>query len=407
MPERYKLGVMDLYPLAIMGTSIEDSPTMILTLDEPIDGKRLHRALCEAAEMFPLFKTRIVFDKGYYLERNDNPILIFNEDDHDRAFTWKTGTNDYPWKLSYYDNQIIIRWCHAVTDGRGAEEFLKAILYLYYGSSISVEPTLELGLEPFADKKEKGLPQKKQPKGFGKGAIKLKKSGRESQVHVLKCKTADVLKLAKRSDASPATVIPPLFSMALRKCMKKKKNVSFSIVIDARGPLGHKTMHNCIFTKAITYIDRFDEMSFELVSTIYRAILNLACEPENVVVAVTDYVSLISHLVGSSSEAFIRFCGKLCALFMKGSDSDATFSYHGKVDFGEEVNKHIRSYKTFSWTDFDYCNITAADLNGEFCLIINEAYDDERVVPGFISLAKEFGIEMTETESFRYVRADK
>ena len=37
MPERYKLGAMDLYPLAIMDTSIEDSPTMILTLDEPVD----------------------------------------------------------------------------------------------------------------------------------------------------------------------------------------------------------------------------------------------------------------------------------------------------------------------------------------------------------------------------------
>ena len=124
--------------------------------------------------MFPLFKTRIVFDKGCFLERNDEPILIFNEDDHDKAFTWKTGTNGYPWKLSYYGDQIIIRWCHAVTDGRGTEEFLKAVLYLYYGSTFSVEPALELGLEPFADKKEKGLPQKNSPKALARVQSSLK-----------------------------------------------------------------------------------------------------------------------------------------------------------------------------------------------------------------------------------------
>ena len=123
MPEKYKLGVMDLYPLAVMGTSIEDSPTMIMTLDEPVDGEKLYDVLCKTVEMFPLFKTRIVFDKGWYLEKNDDPIVIFNEDDHDRAFTWKKGTNDYPWKLSYYQDQIIIRWCHTIQTGAVQRSF--------------------------------------------------------------------------------------------------------------------------------------------------------------------------------------------------------------------------------------------------------------------------------------------
>ena len=407
MAKRYELGVLDKYPMAVMGTSIEDSPTNGVILDENVDGERLRDALDKTLELFPLFKTKIVFDRGYFLEENNNPVLIFNEDDYHKAFTWKTGTNEYPWKLSCYQNRIILRWCHGVTDGRGAGKFLGTLLNIYYGVPCSVEPALELGLEPFADKTEKGIPQKKQPKGFGTTALKLNRPNDCTQFHVLKCRTADVLALAKRSDASPATVIPPLFAMALRKCMKKKKNVKCSIVVDARGPLGHQTMHNCIFTKEITYVDRFDELSFELVSTIYRAILNLACERENVVVEATNSVNLIGTIVNSRCKALIRLGGRLCSWFMKSTTSDVTYSYLGKVDYGPEVNRHLLGHIGMSWTDFGYCNIISEDFNGEFTMMINEAYQDKNVIPQFISTAGELGLEITEVDSFPYCRADK
>ena len=103
MGKRYDLGVMDLYPIAIVGTSIEDSPTVGVTLDENVDAERLRQSLLKTVELFPLFKTRIVFDKGYFLEENNNPVMVFHEDDIDRTFTWKSGTNDYPWKLSFFE----------------------------------------------------------------------------------------------------------------------------------------------------------------------------------------------------------------------------------------------------------------------------------------------------------------
>ncbi len=406
MAKRFQLGVMDLYPLAVIGTSVEDSPMVGVALDEDIDGERIKNALCKAVELFPLFKTKIIFDKGYYLEENNNPILVFNENDYNKTFTWKSGMNDYPWKLSYYKNKIYFRWCHAITDGRGVKSFIEALLHFYYDLPYSIEPELELGLEPFADKSEKGIKQKKQPNGFGTKGLKIAPSDKFVQSHILKCKTADILALAKRSDASPATVIPPLFSMALRKCMKKKMNVKFSVVVDARGPLGHKTMHNCIYTKGITYIDRFDSMDFELVSTIYRAILNLGCERENAVVEATNSIKLIGTVVNRKSKWLIRLGGKVCAKFMKSTDSDATFSYIGKVDFGAEVNKHIRDCSFAAWTDFGYCNIVAADFNGIFTMYINESYADKRVIPEFINIAKELGLEIKETDSYKYYRAD-
>ena len=408
MAKRYQLGVMDLYPLAVMDESIEDSPTVGVSLDADVDAERLHRALCRAAELFPLFKAKIVFDGGYWLEENDAPILLFNENDFDRTFTWKKGTNGYPWKMTYHQNRILLRWCHAITDGRGAERFLGAVLNLYYGVPYSVEPELELGLEPFFDENEKGIPQKKQPAGFGAEGLKIAPHAeKQSTMHVLKCKTADVLALSKRSNASPATVIPPLYSRALRACMKQKKSVRFNIVVDVRVPMGHKSMHNCIFFKVISYLDRFDTMPFEQVSTIYRALLDLGCQKENVVVEATNNIKTIGEIAHHPDEATVKQNGRRYADDMKNADSDATFTYLGKVDYGAEVNRHLLDYTFCSWTDFGYCNVAATDLNGVFTMFINEAYEDKRVIPEFIRAAGEEGLEIREVDRYPYYRADK
>lgn len=406
MKRRYELGVLDLYPIAIMGKSIEDSPTVGVVLDENVDGDRLLNALNKTVKLFPLFKTKIVFDKGYYLEENDKPILIFNEDEYHKTFTWKKDTNDYPWKLSYFNNRILLKWCHTVTDGRGAQTFLGALLNIYYGVDYHIDPELKLGLEPFVDKNEKGIPQKKQEKGFSTKELEIDKSNVYTTCHILKCKTKDILALAKRSDASPATVIPPLFSIALRKCMNQKRNVDFSIVIDARKPLEHKTMHNCIFSKEITYIDRFDTMDFELVSTIYRTILNLAVEKENVIKEATDNVNIIGFATKRKHKSIIKLMGKLFSLVLKNGSSDATFTYLGKIDYGEAVNKHIKEYIFASWTDFGYCNIAATDFNGEFTLMINEDYKNKEVIPEFINTAKELGLQINQVDTFKYYRDD-
>ena len=187
--------------------------------------------------------------------------------------------------------------------------------------------------------------------------------------------------------------------------MKRKKNVKCGIIVDVRAPLEHKTMHNCIFSKEITYIDKFDHMKFELVSTIYRTILNLAVEKENVVGVATDNVDLIGNITKRRNKTIIKSLAKVFSSLMKNKTTDVTFTYLGRIDYGEEVNKHIKNYIFMSWTDFGYCNIAAVDLKGEFSLIINEAYQDEQIIPKFIDISYKLGLEIKEVDSFDYLKS--
>ena len=157
-----------------------------------------------------------------------------------------------------------------------------------------------MGLESLYNKAENGIPQKKQAPGFSANSLPFLKRGYRTDCHILKAPMSEVLDAAKKSNSSPAAVLTPLISMALRKHISpkaKNKNVSCSVVIDCRAPMVFQTMHNCIISKNITYIDRYDTMDFSLVSTIYRSLLDLAVQPENIVKTATEFIDTVGPLV--------------------------------------------------------------------------------------------------------------
>lgn len=301
--QRYEMGVMDIYPVLANQTEIENNPFLQVTLKEKVDAKKLYQAVLSAVKRYPLFQCRICMEKEIYLETNPNKITLIHTPIEKRPMTFGKLTQEYPWQVCYFETDISFEWCHGITDGRGGLAFFTEILNQYFDTASEEPPKVELklGLESFYDKEEKGIPQKKQEKGFQANALPYIKRGYRTDCHILKADIQEVLRIAKRSDASPATILPPLFSRALRENMDakvKNKNVTCNIVIDARVPMQFQTMHNCILSKVITYVDRFDTMDFPLVCTIYRALLELAAQKENIVTASTEMVDMIRLLAG-------------------------------------------------------------------------------------------------------------
>lgn len=409
MKRRYELGAMDLYPVAANKTQIENNPFLQVEFAEEVDADRLYDAVKKALEDHPLFACTLKYDNGYYLETNDAEFNIFNVDVNDRPLAFGDNTNGFLWQLCCRGRFVTFEWCHAISDGRGGFAFFTSVLFHYFGVERRVEPAFELGLESFYDKNEKGIPQKKQEKGFAPGAIPYIKRGYKTDCHILKAPMSQVLAAAKKSDSSPAAVLPPLFSMALRRHMKanaKNRNVSCNVVIDCRGPMKFETMHNFIISKVITYVDRYDKMDFPLVSTIYRALLDLAVQPENVVKEATDTIDRIKPLVCIKPRFLQKAVAKVVAGAIKHSDSNFTFTYLGKLDFPDEVMERLRNFQFRSWTDFGECNIAAADFGGELILNICENYKDKQIVPEFIDICSSVGLHFEKVDEFVFEQAN-
>lgn len=89
-------GVLDLYPIAVHGTVLENVPLLTAEIDEPVSGERLLAAVLDTVSDFPLFKRKFVFQKGYQLVENPKPIEIYHVKEEERNLTFGKTTNDYP-----------------------------------------------------------------------------------------------------------------------------------------------------------------------------------------------------------------------------------------------------------------------------------------------------------------------
>lgn len=409
MKKKYALGVMDLYPIIANKTKIENTPFVEIKLKNKIDAKKLHQAVKKAMADHPLFGCTIKYNKQYYLESIDTDFTLIDLSKSERPLVFGDNTNGYLWQICYKDNTVSFEWCHCISDGRGGFAFITSVLCYYFNVQNKVSLELKLGLESFYNKDEKGIPQKKQKKGFASGSLPYLKRGYKTDCHILKAPMSQVLAAAKKNDSSPAAVLPPLFSMALRKYIKpsaKNKNVCCNVVVDCRGPMQFETMHNCILSKNITYVDRFDSMEFSLVSTIYRAILDVALQKENIIFEATNTIKNIKPLIAIKPRFLQKSVAKIVALALKHSDSNFTFTYLGKLNLPDKVMNEILDFNVRSWTDFGECNIAAIDLNGTLILNICENYAEKNIVPDFIKICKNVGINFENADNLMFEQAN-
>ena len=409
MKKRYQLGVMDLFPILINKTCIENSPFFKVQFVEKVDVERLHNAVKRALKDHPLFACTIVYDKQYYLEEHDKEFSFFNVNEENRPLKYGDDTNGFLWQICYDDYHVIFEWCHAISDGRGGYEFFASILSHYFGVERPVEPNFDLGLESFYDKKEKGIPQKKQPNGFNAKHIPYIKRGYKTDCHILKVPMKEVLAVSKKNDSSPAGVLPPLFSMAMRKNLSKgikNRNVRCSVIIDCRKPMKFKTMHNCVVSKKVTYVDKYDELDFQTVSTIYRSLIDLSVQPENIVREATSMVNTINLLVALRPKFLQKPFAKILTKSMKHTDCNFVLTYLGKMDLGEEIMSGISDFSFRSWTDFGECNLAAVDFGGTLVLTICENFYNKEIIKDFIDICNEHGIHFEIEREYEYEQAN-
>lgn len=103
------------------------------TLKEKIDPETLTDAVNVVLERFPTFKVKL--RKGlfwYYLEENKKPFIVNEEPPYFMQFIGAAqNTNDYLFNVFYLDKKINLVMFHALTDGTGGMELLKAIIFEY------------------------------------------------------------------------------------------------------------------------------------------------------------------------------------------------------------------------------------------------------------------------------------
>lgn len=102
-------------------------------MTEKVDPLMLQKATELSIKRFPTLNVRL--RRGlfwYYLEANDNYPRIEEESPFMlRAFEHYREKYGFLFRITYYDQRISVEMFHSLTDGTGALEFLKSIIYTY------------------------------------------------------------------------------------------------------------------------------------------------------------------------------------------------------------------------------------------------------------------------------------
>ena len=169
-------------------------------------------------------------------------------------------------------------------------------------------------------------------------------------------------------------------------------------MVDCRAPMQMDTMHNFMNMKLITYQDKFDSYDLPKLGTIYRALLDLYVQPENIIWSCTQMIDSTDFLYKMRPLALQKAVMKNVAKILKKTMNNTAFTYLGRVPFSDEVKRHLLDFNFRSWPDIGDCVVAAADLNGTLILDVCENYADKGVVGSFLRICKEFGMDIKETQ---------
>lgn len=99
---------------------------------EPIKVDILQQALNRTTKRFKHLNVRI--RKGlfwYYFEENLKEPLLYEEDGMINQFLVFKSNNDFLFRTQYFKERLSVEFFHALTDGKGALEFVNSLAYEY------------------------------------------------------------------------------------------------------------------------------------------------------------------------------------------------------------------------------------------------------------------------------------
>ena len=103
-----------------------------MLLKDTIDPEILQRASDTVIHRFPMLAVKM--KKGmfwYYLEDNDGKLTVRKESAYPCAPMKAEENNEYLLRVQYFNNKISVDFFHSITDGTGAVEFLKTLVFEY------------------------------------------------------------------------------------------------------------------------------------------------------------------------------------------------------------------------------------------------------------------------------------
>jgi|AGTN01.2.fsa_nt_gi Uncharacterized protein containing a NRPS condensation (elongation) domain len=129
-----------IYPMSVTPTT-QSLFRLSAVMREPVDEELLASALKNILPRFPSFKVQIrsgLF--RHFFDQNDHSPVVSRDNGVLFQKINFISNNHYLFRVNYFNNRISVDFFHALCDGYGALEFMKALVYRYISEAYDAPP---------------------------------------------------------------------------------------------------------------------------------------------------------------------------------------------------------------------------------------------------------------------------
>ena len=401
MEQRLFTGIRQLY------SSNKENPNEIrirIRMRDLIDPSALRHAVDTTMQRYPYFCVELQKKDGQYVfVDNTRPVVITNSL-HGVDLNAEES-NYHMVAFAYQDNWIIFDIFHGMTDGTGAYEVIRTLLYYYcskrYGIKLREEGirlvgdviTSEEWEDPIEIATELPTPVRAD---LPKALNVIENAGLQNDtvktVYSISIKESEFMHFSMDNDGSPGTITALLLSRAVAKLFPDANDpIRIALCVNQRKALQKPKAHQSLVGGAmLEYKEKLRDWPLEKQATAYRGMVFVQTMDERVLAAANGMKMVTQMLLSKETDqerlGIAAYFGKTAEQIMT-----ATVSYVGKANY-KEAEKYIRDFRTWTGATGNYPLIEIAAVNGRFTLDFIQPFSSPIIVNAFSKELEDNGI---------------
>ena len=375
-----------------------------IRMRDMIDPEILRHAVDTTMERYPYFCVELQKKDGQCIfAENHRPVVITNSL-HGVALN-SEASNYHMIAFCWQDNWIILDVFHGMTDGTGAYEVVRTLLYYYCSERYDVklkeegirlvgdEISEEEWSDPVVNRTDLPIPPRTElSDAFSPSASAgLEKDDRHT-VFSIAISESEFMRFNLDNDGSPGTMVSLLLSRAIAKLFPTAENaIRIALCVNQRkalhAPLAHQSLVGGIM---LEYKEKLRDWPLDRQATAYRGMVYAQSQEENVLMGLASTSGICRMILSKESDqerqGIAGYINDLASRVVT-----ATVSYVGKANY-REAEKYIRDFRLWTSPSSNDLLIEISAVNGRFTLDFIQQFSSPIYVNAFLKELEDNGI---------------
>lgn len=395
----------ELRPLYV---TTKESPNEIrirIRMRDLIDPEILRRAVDMTMKRYPYFCVELQKKDGRYVFAENHRPVVITDSLHGVDLN-SEKSNYHMIAFCRQDNWIILDVFHGMTDGTGAYEVVRTLLYYYcsvrYNVKLKEEGIRLVGdeipeeewIDPVVSRTD--LPSPKQNELMSDALNLITEAGlKEDHCHTvysIAISETEFMRFNLDNDGSPGTMVSLLLSRAIAKLFPEAGNtIRIALCVNQRkalhAPLAHQSLVGGVM---LEYKDKMRDWSLDKQATAYRGMVFAQTQEDNVLMGIASFKGINGMLLTKESDqerlGIASYINSLASKL-----TTATVSYVGKADY-KEAEQYIRDFRLWTSPLGNDLLVEISAVNGRFTLDFLQTFSNPIFVNAFLKELDENGI---------------